>query len=50
MFNLNLTTMKTIGKRREKKALKGFRILNLKKLVQIKGGVDGPATIKDHDF
>jgi hypothetical protein len=40
MFNLNLTTMKTMRKRKEKKTVKGFRNLNSKELLQIRGGGD----------
>jgi hypothetical protein len=38
--------MKTLKKRREKKAVKGFRTLKANELVQIRGG-DGEPTLKD---
>jgi len=41
--------MKTLKKLKEKKAIKGFKTIRVKELMQIKGG-DGDATIKDHDF
>lgn len=39
--------MKTLKKMREKKAVKRFRILKVKELMQIRGGGDGE-TQKDH--
>ncbi len=38
--------MKTL-KRKKKKVAKGFRVLNAAELLQIKGGKDGSATLKD---
>jgi bacteriocin-like protein len=50
MFNLKLTAMKTIRKTKEKSAIQGFTTLNEKELMLIRGGEDGPGTLKDHDF
>ena len=41
--------MKTLRKRKEKKIVKGFRILKVKELLQIRGG-DGDPTQIDNDF
>lgn len=41
--------MKTLRKRKEKKLVKGFGILKVKELLQIRGG-DGTPTQKDNDF
>ena len=42
--------MKTIRKTKEKSAIQGFTTLNETELMQIRGGVDGPATLRDGDF
>ena len=41
--------MKTLGKRKEKKVVKGFGILKVKELLQIRGG-DGTPTQKDKEI
>jgi hypothetical protein len=39
--------MKTLRKNKEKKTVKGFRILKTKELLQTKGGDTAPITQKD---
>jgi|GEM_PF-1513032 len=48
MLNLKLTTMKTIKKSKEKKAIMGFTTLKVKELMQIRGGELDGGTLKGH--
>ena len=41
--------MKTLKKRKVKKVVKGFRILKVKELLQIRGG-EGTPTTKDNEI
>jgi bacteriocin-like protein len=49
MFNLKPKIMKTLKKRRQKKLIKGFRVIKAKDLQQIIGGTGDP-TLQDIVF